>query len=197
MANLTGPPQPTTLDQRVEELGGAGLLFTTVVRTLREESAAELLADLAAGRRGAALLPWIPLLHGADGPAIIAQWRGRAEAEPSLQRRAEYGGLALVFAELADRRAAWEAGLKGYNMKTSAVANEWRAEGRTEGRTEGRAEGRQSKVLRLLERRFGDALPDELRGAVIAEADLERLDRWFDAAIDAKSLAEFRTLAAV
>ncbi len=55
-----------------------------------------------------------------------------------------------------------------------------RAEGRAAGITEGEARGRVAGLVRLLERRFGP-LP--------ARA-LDRIEAWFDAAIDAPSLSD-------
>ena len=60
--------------------------------------------------------------------------------------------------------------------------------GRAEGKAEGEARGLARSLVRLLERRFGP-LPQDLT-ARIAVAELETIERWFDAAIDAAALAD-------
>ena len=60
--------------------------------------------------------------------------------------------------------------------------------GRAEGKAEGKAEGLARSLVRLLEHRFGP-LPQDLT-AQITRAELETLERWFDAAIDAAALAD-------
>ena len=63
-----------------------------------------------------------------------------------------------------------------------------RAEGEAKGKAEGKAEGEARSLVRLLERRFGPLSPDIT--ARIAGAELETIERWFDAAIDAVVLAD-------
>ena len=65
---------------------------------------------------------------------------------------------------------------------------EGKAEGKAEGLAEGKAEGLARSLVRLLEHRFGPLSPDI--AARIAGAELETLERWFDAAIDAAALAD-------
>ena len=63
-----------------------------------------------------------------------------------------------------------------------------RAEGKAEGEAEGEAKGLARSLVRLLERRFG-LLSQDIT-ARIAGAELETIERWFDAAIDAAALAD-------
>jgi hypothetical protein len=56
-------------------------------------------------------------------------------------------------------------------------------------REEGRAEGRAESLLRIVDRR-GIALSGEQRDRVLACADIDQLDRWFDRAITAATAAE-------
>ncbi len=60
--------------------------------------------------------------------------------------------------------------------------------GRAEGKAEGKAEELARSLVRLLERRFGPLSQDI--AARIAGAELETIERWFDAAIDATALAD-------
>ena len=72
---------------------------------------------------------------------------------------------------------------------------EGRAEGRVEGRVEGRAEGRVetlSETLRkLLDFRFGGAVPTEIMGLIETSSDAELLEDLFALALAAKTLEEF------
>jgi predicted transposase/invertase (TIGR01784 family) len=60
---------------------------------------------------------------------------------------------------------------------------------RREGKEEGRAEGKRDALLRLLGRR-GLALAEEERTRILACAEVATLDRWFDQALVAKTVAE-------
>jgi hypothetical protein len=62
-------------------------------------------------------------------------------------------------------------------------------EGRAEGRQEGHAEGMASALLKMLEGR-GIAVAAADRETILAQRDIEQLDRWFQRAIGATSLAE-------
>jgi len=76
-------------------------------------------------------------------------------------------------------------GLVGAIME--ALRAEGEAHGIEMGRAEGMAKDRRRDLTRLLERRFGP-LPGNVTRR-IAAADTERLDRWFDRALDVDNLA--------
>ena len=82
--------------------------------------------------------------------------------------------------------------------ESQAMIEEWRNEGRVEGRAEGMALGmletRRSDLMRALSLRFQAALPAELSAAVRTIEDLNRLTRWFDAALTAPNLDLFRAV---
>ena len=65
---------------------------------------------------------------------------------------------------------------------------EGKAEGLARGEAKGEAKGLARSLVRLLERRFGPLSPDI--AARIAAAELETIERWIDAAIDATALAD-------
>ena len=73
-----------------------------------------------------------------------------------------------------------------------AMIKSWaeaRAEGRDEGRAEGHAEAQAHDIITVLRVR-GIAVPDVVRDRILAQRDLERLERWFEKAIVASSVAE-------
>jgi hypothetical protein len=167
-----------------------------VERNLEREPAADLLAAVESGARSRALLPWVPLLAGGDEVAVAERWKRAAEAEADGRRRAEYAGLARVFASAARRQDFWKAQLEGWNVTESSVVNEWIAEGEAKGRAEGRREERVAALLDVLTDRFGPP-PADLEAAVRAAADVAQLRAWTTAAVKAATLDDFRRAAGV
>ena len=162
---LLGPTGPRTHLQVIE-------------RNLIDEDAAATLAGVTDGRIARAVLPWIPMMRNGDEMGIMERWKELAVAEPDGRRRAEYGALALVFAEAAGRRALWRQALEKWNMIESQQVLEWMAEGEAKGLAEGLAEGqlREARTLLrdLLEDRFAP-LPEAVLQLIEATTDLTRL----------------------
>jgi len=100
----------------------------------------------------------------------------------------------LTFATLAGCRAAWDRGLRGWNMQTSPLWDEIRAEGRVlgreEGREEGRAEGVRATVLRLGRHKFGKSPTRKHQQALEAITDLGQLEDLAARLLDAHSWAD-------
>ncbi len=190
----------TGLASRRMEWPGTGLTthLGVIERNLEIEPADELLGGIESGARSRCLLPWVPLMAGADVPSLAERWKQLAEAEPDRRRRAEYGGLALVFADKAGRKAIWAKALEGWNVTESSVVNEWiaqgEAKGEAKGRAEGRAEGRVTALLEILADKFG-AVPSDLEAAIRGTTAEDRLRAWAAAAAKAPTLDEFRKLA--
>ena len=82
-------------------------------------------------------------------------------------------------------------------MVQSQQVLEWMAEGEAKGRIQGELEAKRQTLLRLLAKRFSPGAPADLMAVVQASKDSEQLSRWFDAAVDAATLAEFRKAAKV
>jgi hypothetical protein len=76
------------------------MILQAAEKNLADEDAGTTLQAIAAGVWQRCLLPWFPLMRGGDDAGIIAQWKELAQAEPELARRADFAGLALVFADL-------------------------------------------------------------------------------------------------
>jgi hypothetical protein len=201
LLNLTGPKQEDTLTLLGSALlppveaeeppppEAAELRWRIRQKTLSEEDAAETLTRIAAREHSRCLLPWVPLMQGGGEPAIIQRWKQLAEAEPNATRRADFGGLALVFAELTAHRRRWREALEGWNMRRSEQVMEWQAE--AAARTEIRV--RQADILRILEVRFRRRPSQKLAEAVQAQTDAAVLQEWLDLAVTADSLQAFRT----
>lgn len=173
VVNLTGAAQGQLLRFQLDQGSQIGLHFGGVERTLARESAADLLQDIAAGKTTRNLLGFVPLMQDGKDGAIIEQWKAVAAGEPSAMRRSDYRDLALVFAELARNKTAWNAGLEGWNEMRSALVDGWKEEGRVEGRVEKARE----LLVALGGRRYGepDAEAARLIKALTDEDTLERL----------------------
>jgi hypothetical protein len=82
--------------------------------------------------------------------------------------------------------------MKGYEYQ-SDFAKKYvalgRDEGRDEGRDQGRVEARARDVLTVLRVR-GIDVPEAVRERILAQKDLERLERWLEKAAVSTSLAE-------
>jgi hypothetical protein len=161
-------------------------------KNLAEESAEETLANVASGKWGRCLLPWIPLMQQGGDVAIIEQWKGLAQQEPIAKRRADYAGLALVFSELTDCNQIWAQALEGWNMELSIQVLKWQAEAEKRGKLEGKIEGKIEDILRALGRRFSKTVAPDLVEQIKSVKDIDVLDRLFDAAVTAASLDDFR-----
>lgn len=76
------------------------------------------LRDFEARVLSLAILPWLPLMAG-GGDLLFA------EQETDLDRRAGYGQLTLVFAELTPGLVNWQRGLEGWQMRESELLTQW------------------------------------------------------------------------
>jgi hypothetical protein len=217
MLNLTGAPQPDTLEMDLPGQEVPALRFHLVTRNLREEEAAETLDGIADGTISRCLLCWISLMRGGAEPDIMKRWKTIASIEPNSEHRSAYGLVVTIFAELTGCADLWRSALKEWNMRESTLVNEWKAEwlaegeakgraegeakgraegeakGRAEGEAEGRAEGERSALLLLLDQKFHAAVPRDLVAAIEAQSDRALLTRWLIAAINADSIEAFRT----
>ena len=157
-----------------------------VERNLSTYAATTVLDEVAAGTAPAVALPLIPLMRGGDEPGIIERWKELAGREANPRRRADYGGLALVFAEAGDRRDVWKSALKEWNVIQSQQVLEWQEQARIEAGTEARAE----MIYEVLRAHFG-ALPAELPERLRAIRDEAHWKRLAASAHRASSLEEF------
>jgi hypothetical protein len=183
--NLTGTPSSIPASQDYALPGPEGLRCALQVRELHLQTlpAAPLLERIRRGELSRALLVWIPMMYAEDASGIIAQWVELASAEPDERRSAEYAALTKVFAQLSPATEQWLQVLEGWNMKTSPFLDEVRTEGRTEALVE--------VILRGFRVRFRCEPSAEILARIQKEQNLDRLNRWVDAALSANSLEEF------
>jgi hypothetical protein len=181
LVNLTDKEQADPWESRPPDCGGLGQQIKVGVLTLGREDAGRTLASVAAGTVSRAMLPWVLLMAGGGEVATVAEWKRVAEGEPDARKRVDYGGLAVVFAELVGCQDVWKKGLEGWNVRRSIVVQEWEAEGEARGKLN----TTRANLHRDLQLRFGPDLPADLVQAVEGQADQATLDRWFDLAVTA------------
>jgi len=102
-----------------------------------------------------------------------------------VQRRADYPGLALVFADGAGRLPIWKQTLEGFDMWQSEVIREWK--------TAGRLEAQRNDLLLVLRERFQTEVPADLVQKIQQTLDLSVLTSWLSAALKVPSLDAFRS----
>jgi len=187
LLNLTGRPRHRRLDMVLATSLDVRHHFSVQTRNLAEESAAQTLQAIAAGRFDRCVLPWVPLMHGGAESGIIQEWLSVAEGEPDESLQRDYAALAVLFAGLAGRRPAWDPAVKEWamqrNWKRSEVAMEWEREGEIRARRD--------DLLQVLQLRFG-TVPEDLAKAVSGMTEVTKLGRWLRHAVKAKSLDTFR-----
>ena len=64
-------------------------------------------------------------------------------------------------------------------------------------REEGKTEANVKTLLRLLTKRFQAALPGELEARIRSTADLDKLDAWIDASLEASDMEDFRRMCGI
>jgi hypothetical protein len=176
VVNLTGQGAA----QRDLEWRGAGLHLLLQPRewNLAALDAARVLDEVEHGVVPVEALAWIPLMQRGDDSAIIRRWLDLASGEADPVRRADLG-LARLFAELVKRQGVWRRALEGWNVLESEFMKEWEAKAAAQ------------VLFRVLENRF-KAVPEDLRTALLAEKDPQRLTDLVDVAFAMRSLSGFR-----
>jgi len=171
LLNLTGQGNSSRrMRLRLRRQGRQIVVLETTLQVhevnLQNESAERTLRSIARGRTDRCILVWIPLMHGAEDPAVIKEWRRLAEKETDPKRRSDYGAFTLVLAEAAGRQEIWKTGLEGWNMRESQQVLEWQKEGQILNCRE---------ILKnLLEANFGP-LPESWQQRLENAQDLDRL----------------------
>jgi len=183
---LQGRCPDTVLDMTLP--GGYGTRHAPLVWNVEEDTAAAALEAVAGGQAPWGLLFWVPLMAGGKQDTVISRWKEVvAQVVPDRRTRGNLAGIALVFAELASRRVEWHRGLEGFEMTESQVVNEWISQGEAKGQlTE-----RRHNLLKLLNKRFPGAVPDDVTRLINEQESLGVLGDWFDAAAGAYTFQQF------
>jgi hypothetical protein len=183
---LQGRCPEAVLDMTVP--GGFGTRHAPLLWEVGDDNAVAVLEAVAKGELSWGLLFWVSLMAEGQQPAVIARWREVVVQVVADGRvRGNLAGIALVFAELAGRRAEWQRGLEGFEMTESQVVNEWISQGEAKGMLK---QGRQ-KLLEALTICFPGAVTGEIVRLVNEQDSLPLLDDWFRAALQADTYEQF------
>jgi hypothetical protein len=185
LLNLTGPKQSGLWEMEDDEMTGLTLRIEARVLTLREEDATATVEAVLRGDLSRAVLPFVPLMRGADDRDLVGRWRTAGESEQDRERRGSLGFLASSFLPLVPHRSVWVEGLKGWNMEESPY---W-----AEIRQGGRVEQTQRLLVQLMQTRLGATIAAELSPRVAQMTDLPTLERCVLLA-DPSSIDQLRTL---
>jgi hypothetical protein len=186
LVNLTGEMASGAWGMSPPDTDGLGLSDRVALRNLSTMPAADLLAAVREKRLPPSVLAWLPLLAGADDPEVAREWGRLAAGEKDERRRADLGGLAGVFAELADRRPIWKPVLEGWNVERSVFVEEM----------ERRGELRNARtfVELVLRTRLRQHLPPDLLEVIQRQMDQDTLHRWLTEASTIDTLEQARDL---
>jgi hypothetical protein len=186
LVNLTGEQKVRRLDWMW--LGSDhGTLLAPFIVDVASQDAEATLGKIEAGSVGLPILPYVVLMKGGCEPGVIQRWPRVAERDPDVERRVKYRDAALVFAELTRGQVDWLRALEGWMERESEYIKRWRDEGVDLGTLK-----RSRDYLLKRVRRLADPVPEAIRLAIEGTNDLQTLDRWFDAALDCTTIADFR-----
>jgi hypothetical protein len=175
LVNLTGEMPSAAWGMTPLDTAGLGLQGRLGLRNLATRSAQDLLAGVRAGKVPQSVLAWLPLLAGADDPEVVKEWGRLAGAETDERLRADLGGIARVFAALADRGEVWNPLLEGWNMERSLFLEEIERRGQLRAT--------RTHMILVLRTRLKKEVPADLVEAIHRQTDPTTLDRWFNEAL--------------
>jgi hypothetical protein len=185
VVTLTGSGPAAEVDMVLPGPGALGFRWRHGGRAFANENATGTLARIEAGQVSRALLPWVPLMRGGGEAITIAGWRRLGETETDRRRRADYGALAKIFAELTEWKDTWQSALEDWTVEESPIINKWQAQARIKDRRDW--------LLRLVRAKFPGQVPPELASAIESQSDEDQLSRWYDLALAASSLEQLRS----
>jgi hypothetical protein len=169
--------------------GGFGSLHRPLIWNVGEDQALAVLDEAAAEQSLWGLLFWVALMRGGGVPGTIARWvEVVTQVAPGRRERADLGKVALVFAELAGCRPAWEQALRNWDMTESQLFLEWTAEAKEAGKVE----NARAWLIDELEARFPGAVTSDVRELIAKQDSKQLLDDWHKVALKTPSFDTFR-----
>lgn len=184
VVTLKGNLGPGDWAMAPKDCDGLGLYLKYKPFNLETMLAQDVLDRVAANTLFRSALAWVPLMNGGGEPATAARWKELAAMESNETRRADLGGLALIFASLTNCVPVWRKELEGWNVERSPITLEWEARGSLKTS--------RNILLRLLQVKFG-SIPEPMQQAVDSQTDQATLDRWLDSVITATSIKDLRS----
>jgi hypothetical protein len=134
------------------------------------------------------ILVWVVLMKGGGDAEVIEEWKRLALTKPDVELRIKYRDLALIFAELTPTLVNWQQALEGWQVRESQYILGWLRDGEAKGKLlKSRA-----VILKAIQLRLADPVPEDIRLAVEGTNDLTILEQWFDATQLATDIADVR-----
>jgi len=161
---------------------GAGTRHQALVWNIHQDDAIETLERVGRGEQSWGMLFWVPLMANAEQESVIRCWKELVDGLPDADIRENMIGIALVFAELAKCYLEWERQLRGWKMTESKVVNGWIEEALLDNT--------RNTLIRLVQYRFRESVPNELISAIQMQPSREMLDGWFEIAANASTVGE-------
>ena len=183
-------------------LPGVGLRFRPISLAVGEQDAESTVDRIETEELRPCVLFWVPLMINGGKPDIIQRWRRLAERLIPRWDWRNLGTVALLFADLVKRRAAWEQALEDWRVVESTLFREWtelaaqrgEARGEARGETRGQLRASRASVIAVLETKFGATLPPDLIERVNGEDDPAVLSAWLVRCVQTDSLEKTRAI---
>lgn len=153
---------------------GCGYSGDPVLWEVANDAAADTLAKVAANEYSWGALFWVSLMAGGADAEVVRVWQRLRDEKVPPHSRADVTHIALMFAELAGRRPAWNRVLEEVTMTESQVYNEILEQG----------EMRLARVdlTRVIRLRFPAILTPDVERAIADQPNLRLMRDWLDAA---------------
>jgi hypothetical protein len=145
------------------------------------ESAVATLQAISENRLSLGVLAFVPAMQGGATLGVVQRWRELVTGVEDLNHLRTLCDLAIVLADKTNSRPLWRQELEGFPLNESSYMRDARNE------TTRRA------ILTVLEARFPNTVPPELRELIQSQRDPNELDRWISLAATALDIPAFRT----
>jgi hypothetical protein len=178
--HLTGEQPSNVVSVRTPS--GRGFTGDPVEWQVAADSAPETLDRVKSDELSWGALFWVSLMLGADDEKVVEQWLALVEKKVPDKFRPDVRHIAVVLAELAGRRLAWDRVVRGVDMTESAVVNEILEQGELRGRRD--------DLLRLVRLRFPALVTPDLERAIADQPSLALMKTWLAAALEPAATPE-------
>jgi hypothetical protein len=163
-------------DEAADEVG---LNFRPRLLCVDRESAVATLDAIGDNRLSTGILAWVPAMSGGDTVEVAHRWRDLVRQVKDDNQLKTLCDLAILVVQKTGSRDLWKRELGGFPLDESISMREVRLE------------TRRADLLEVLESRFPEGVPGELRDRIQQQADAKELARWFTLALK-PDLAPFR-----
>jgi hypothetical protein len=172
---LTGPRQPSLWRMKPDDFCDLGMVMECAVPCFRDMDVMQVVARIAGKELSPALLPFSPLMGGADRTEAAVACRDLLKQETDQRKRKDMAAVALVLANLNAKPEVWRSAFMELQMdaNTSPMLVEFIGKGRSEA-----AAAVRSAMIAGLEQTMKTTVPDDVRKRIEAQVDVNTLASW-------------------